>query len=273
MAKGPARAAGPFNSPPKGFPMKKTGRIVNLCILILGLTMIAYYIALGLAVRFGQSLQFLWLAVGLGCVARFAFWEWAYRRDLHFPAKPLWALRIAVLVLVSVFLISEAVILGAGFAPAPQGVDYVVVLGARVNGREPSGALRNRIQRAREYLLENPDTLAVLTGGKGSDEDISEAQCMYENLVAGGIDPARLILEDQATDTSENLAFSRRLIPEGASVALVTNNFHIFRSLALARGQGWDVEAIPVATSMLSLPHYLMREFIGVAYEIVQGNF
>ena len=85
--------------------MKKTGRIVNLCILILGLAMIAYYIALGLAVRFGQSLQFLWLVVGLGCTARFAFWEWAYRRNLHFPVKPLWMLRIAVLVLVGIFLI------------------------------------------------------------------------------------------------------------------------------------------------------------------------
>ena len=253
--------------------MKKTGRIVNSCILILGLAMIAYYIALGVAVRFGQSLQFLWLAVGLGCVARYAFWEWAYRRNPRLPMKLVWMLRIAVLALVSIFLICEAVILHAGFAPAPQALDYVVVLGAKVNGREPSGALRNRIQRAKEYLEENPDTIAVLSGGKGSDEDISEAQCMYENLAAGGIDPKRLILEDQSTDTSENLIFSRRLIPEDANVGLITNNFHIFRSLGLARGLNWDVEGIPVATSLISFPHYLMREFIGLAYEIVQGNF
>ena len=96
---------------------------------------------------------------------------------------------------------------------------------------------------------------------------------MYDHLVAAGVNPARLILEDRSTDTSENLRFSRVLIPENASVGLVTNNFHIFRALALARNQGWeDVHGVPVATTLFSLPHYLMREFVGVVYETVRGN-
>ena len=95
---------------------------------------------------------------------------------------------------------------------------------------------------------------------------------MYENLTAKGIDPQRLIMEDQSTDTSENLIFSRKLIPEEASVGLVTNNFHIFRSLALARALNWDVEGVPVATSWISIPHYFMREFVGVVYDGIRGN-
>ena len=253
--------------------MKRTGKIVNYLILILGLAMIAYYLALGIAVRFGQSLQFLWLAVGLLCVARFLYWRRAQRLNRYPPRALVWPLRAAVALLLAAFLALEGVILAAGFGSAPQGLDYIVVLGARVNGREPSGALYNRIQAAADYLEANPGAVAVLSGGQGADEEISEAQCMYEGLVARGVDPARLILEDRSTDTSENLRFSRALIPEGASVGLVTNNFHIYRSLALARGLGWEgVAGIPVATSLLSLPHYLMREFIGVAYDALRGN-
>ena len=96
---------------------------------------------------------------------------------------------------------------------------------------------------------------------------------MYDHLVAAGVNPARLILEDRSTDTSENLRFSRVLIPENASVGLVTNNFHIFRALALARGLGWQgVQGIPVATTAFSIPHYYMREFVGVVYDGLRGN-
>jgi len=252
--------------------MKKTGRIVNLCIFILGILMIAYFLALGVFVRFGQSLQFLWLLVGGLCVLRAIYWEWAYRHDFHPHMKLVWALRACVIALVCVFFVVEGVILAAGFTPAPQGLDAIIVLGAKVNGREPSGALRNRIQVAGEYLEANPNTIAVLSGGQGPDEGISEAQCMYENLTAMGVEPERLILEDRSTDTSENLLYSRNLIPEDSRVGLVTNNFHIFRSLALARGLDWEVEGVPVATSLFSFPHYLMREFVGVVYDGVRGN-
>ena len=253
--------------------MTNAGRIVNCIVLALGASIIAYYLALGIFVRFGQSLQFLWLIGGLACIARFAFWTWADRTGRVPTSGLLMPLRIAFLAAVALFLIAEMLILMPGLREAPAGLDCIVVLGARVNGREPSGALRNRIEVAAEYLEANPDAIAVLSGGKGSDEDISEAQCMYENLTARGIDPARLILEDRSTDTSENLRFSRELVPEGASVGLVTNNFHICRSLGLARGLGWDVEGIPVATSLLSFPHYMMREFVGVVYDGLRGNW
>ena len=95
---------------------------------------------------------------------------------------------------------------------------------------------------------------------------------MYENMIAKGVDPARLILEDQSTDTSENLIFSRKLIPTDAEVGLVTNNFHIFRSLHLAKGLDWEVSGVPVATSLISFPHYMMREFVGVVYDGLRGN-
>ena len=236
--------------------------------------MIAYYLALGIAVRFGQSLQFLWLLGGILCIARYLYWR-RVEKSGRYPRhrKLLRALRILLCAALIFFLAVEGVILCGGMMEAEQGLNYIVVLGARVNGTVPSGSLRNRIRVGAEYLRDNPQTIAVLSGAQGSGEEISEARCMYDNMVAAGIDPARLILEEQSTDTAENLRNSRALIPEGASAGLVTNNFHIFRALALARNQGWtDVRGIPVATTMLSLPHYLMREFVGVVYETLRGN-
>ena len=254
--------------------MHRAGRIVNRLILLLGIAMIAYYLALGIAVRFGQSLQFLWLLGGILCIARYLYWR-RVEKSGRYPRhrKLLRALRILLCAALIFFLAVEGVILCGGMMEAEQGLNYIVVLGARVNGSVPSGSLRNRIRVGAEYLRDNPGTIAVLSGAQGSGEEISEAQCMYDNMVAAGIDPARLILEEQSTDTAENLRNSRALIPEGASVGLVTNNFHIFRALALARNQGWtDVRGVPVATTMLSLPHYLMREFVGVVYETLRGN-
>lgn len=244
--------------------------VINLLFLIAGLAMIVYYVLLGVCVRFGQSLQFLWPAVGLVCVARFMFW----RKPRRFPRGLLILLRSCIALLLALFFAVDGVILfGGTMTPQPK-LDCIIVLGARVNGRTPSGALSNRIQVAGEYLQANPETVAVLSGGQGSDEEISEAQCMYERLTAMGIEPQRLIIEDQSTDTSENMRFSRALIPQDAQrIGVVTNNFHIFRSLAIARKEGIDGACgIPVATSLLSLPHYMMREFIGVAYDFIRGN-
>lgn len=252
--------------------MTTVGKIINYLVLVLGLAMIAYYLALGIFVRFGQSLQFLWLIGGILCIARFAFWTWADYAGC-IPRSPLLLpLRIALLVAVVLFLIAEIWILLPGLGDAPEGLDYIIVLGARVNGSEPSGALRNRIEVAGDYLKANPQTIAVLSGGQGPGENQSEAQCMYDHLTARGIDPARLILEDRSQNTAENMRFSQELLPSNGRVGIVTNNFHIFRALGLARGLGWKVEAVPVTTTLLSLPHYLMREFIGVFYCLVKGQ-
>ncbi len=117
-----------------------------------------------------------------------------------------WLFRV-INVCYAIFLLYGAVVTGAillacSDTPAPNAT--AVVLGAQVKGTNPSVILYGRIQAAERYLQENPEAKAVLTGGKGSDEQISEADCMYNVMVAEGIDPQRLIKEDKATDTKEN---------------------------------------------------------------------
>ena len=155
---------------------------------------------------------------------------------------------------------------------------YVIVLGAAVKGERPSLSLTHRIQKAEEYLTTYPDTKAILSGGKGAGEDISEAQCMYNVLVADGIDPNRLILENQSTSTKENLEFSKELIlKDGGSlddVAIISSPYHLFRAKTMAKDVGFPnvagvacVHGYPI----YSLGMYI-REAFGVTHLWVFGD-
>ena len=125
--------------------------------------------------------------------------------------------------------------------------NYVIVLGAGVNGNVPSRPLRERLEAAKAYLEEHPQAVAVLTGGQGSHENISEAQCMYNWLTEKGISPDRLRMEDKATSTEENLRFSLDLIeeetgnrPETATV--ISNEYHLARATLYAQNEGIEAE-------------------------------
>jgi len=78
-----------------------------------------------------------------------------------------------------------------------KNLDYIIVLGAHVDGTRMTLALLERARRALLYLEENPGTKAVLSGGKGDGENISEAEAMYRYLTGHGIDGDRLIREDE----------------------------------------------------------------------------
>lgn len=89
------------------------------------------------------------------------------------------------------------VLMNRGGMPAIP-ADAVIVLGAGVNGTEPSLSLRTRLDAALDYLEENPDVPVVLTGGQGYGEEITEAQCMYDYLTTRGVTSERILLEEQA---------------------------------------------------------------------------
>lgn len=177
---------------------------------------------------------------------------------------------VLALVLVSLAIVEAVVIADGRQAPPETEADAVVVLGAGVNGREPSLSLRTRLDAALQYLEDNPDTPVVLTGGQGYGEEITEAQCMYDYLTARGVDGSRLILEEQASNTAENFAFSRELLvkqgvdPSGDLVAVVTNDFHIARSKFIAARQGYGCAfGVPAKLpwAHLSANYYLREAF------------
>lgn len=153
-------------------------------------------------------------------------------------------------------------------------LDYIIVLGAHVNGTRLSKALLERTRRALEYLERNPDTKAVLSGGQGEGETVSEAQAMREYLTSHGISENRLILEDRSTNTKENLDFS--LIKIGnlhASIGIVTNHFHVFRGVAIGKKCGCtDICGIPSRYRSWRLLIYIPREILAVIKDRLVGN-
>ena len=103
---------------------------------------------------------------------------------------------------------------------------------------------------------------------------MSEAEGMKRYLESLGISQDRLILEDRSRNTIENILFFRDLLPEGCrSVCIVTNNFHLYRGLALARKQGLtDVRGIAAPSALSFLPNNMLRECFGIAKDCLKGN-
>lgn len=149
-------------------------------------------------------------------------------------------------------------------SPDPQ-ADYLIVLGCQVNGTTPSFTLRQRLDAAVSYLNTYPDARCIVSGGMGPGEDITEAACMYTYLTDAGIDSGRILLEERSTSTMENLRFSMELMEPGATVAIVSNEFHLYRAGEMAKSLGLDAKLIPADTERpILLASCSLREIFAV---------
>lgn len=155
---------------------------------------------------------------------------------------------------------------------------YLVVLGAGVNGTTPSRSLRERLDAAYGYLTAHPEAVAIVSGGQGSGEDITESQCMYDYLTGKGVDPARIWMEPEATNTIENLRFSLDIIAERTGsapekIAIVSSEYHLYRAGIFA---GWlevEAELVPAKTEVFLLRwNYYLREIFAVWYYSLFGG-
>ena len=152
----------------------------------------------------------------------------------------------------------------------------VVVLGAQVRPEGvPSLILRGRINAAENYLKAHPEAKAVLSGGKGFDEPMSEAQCMYDVMVGDGISPGRLYLEDKSTNTTENFRFTREVLEQnnlGDDITVTTDGFHMLRAMLIVRQQGCTgrIGAICAETRLEFLPTYVVREWFALPFQLVR---
>jgi uncharacterized SAM-binding protein YcdF (DUF218 family) len=177
---------------------------------------------------------------------------------------------VVVLIIILVILLSGCMIKAANQKPSDKAT--VVVLGCGVYGERASLMLLERLDAAYDYLIDNKDAVCILSGGRGPGEDISEAECMYRYLTKKGIDKERLFLEDKSTSTRENLAFSKEIIEQHGlypQVAIVTNEFHEYRSGRVAKTLGLEASSIPGHTAWWLFPTYYVRELYGILYEWV----
>ena len=244
---------------------------MELLCICLGIICLVYY---GILLAVGMDFSFLWLAASVVLTGGGIWNRFAKSRGIHLPGAVKATGGVLLAAGVLLFLVLEGLILSKMNARGEESLDYVIVLGAQVRGDVPSKALRKRIEKAEEYLKENPGTLAVLSGGKGNGENISEAQAMYDCLVEAGINPERLILEDKSTSTVENLDFSAKLIGKSGRIGIISQNFHIYRALKLAEHQGYTkVCGIAAPSEPMYQPHFMVREAFAIVKEKLVGNF
>ncbi len=176
------------------------------------------------------------------------------------------------------FAFTETLIVDASTGNTDTDFQYLIVLGAKVNGTEPSLSLNDRIQCAYDYLTTHPDVIAILSGGQGVDEGISEAQCMYDALTKLGIPKERLLLEDKATSTWENLQFSISIIEKRTgkrpeTIGLLSSEYHLYRAGLFADACGVKAALIPAYTEQPTIRlNYYMREVVAVWKYIILGG-
>ncbi len=125
-------------------------------------------------------------------------------------------------------------------------IDAIIVLGAGIWGNQVSPQLELRLKTAYEILNENEQIIAVVSGGQGPDELISEAEAMKKYLIKLGINENRIYIEDQSTSTIENITYSINILKgyklNSTDIAIVTTDFHMFRAKMLLRRMGIKAE-------------------------------
>ena len=251
-----------------------TGRIVALliCALLAGLT---YFLKFCIP---GYSFSAL---VCMCLIAIILFYTFIPLVGLKFPDLAKWTTRIFTTVLILGLLVvgtTEAIIIHKSFGDPKEQVDYVVVLGAKVNADGPSVSLWDRICAAYEYAENHPDVTLILSGGQGSDEPITEAICMHRELFWLGIDKERMWLENEATSTWENLHFSLDLIEEKTGqrptkIGVLSSEYHLFRASLFARACDVEFVGIPARTSRWGQRiNHFMREVAGVWHYLILGG-
>ncbi|MDR1793984.1 MAG: YdcF family protein [Erysipelotrichaceae bacterium] len=156
-------------------------------------------------------------------------------------------------------------------------VDAIIVLGAGLNGTSPSWTLAKRLDRALAYYKEHPDTIIVVTGGQGPDEVLPESQAMANYLLKRGVSSKSIYQDDTSLSTQQNLSNAKKILDKelgnSYTTALVTDYFHCWRALQLAKTVGLDAIALPVSSVWYMVPSYYLREYVIFYKDLLLGTF
>lgn len=255
----------------KGKKTEKKGMLWKVW-MILAIVCLTYFAVLNTYTGFTNAFYMIWLPAGI------FFLACAWMAKTHFIRRfvPQWltiTLSILMGILMVFFLTIEGFILSGFYKMPTEDVDYVIVLGAHVTNGKPSKVLKKRLDTAAEYAAGHKDVKVIVSGGQGSNETTTEAFAMAAYLEEKGIERERILLEEKSTDTNENLRFSKVFVENDARVAVVSNDFHIYRAVHLARHIGYeDPQGLGARDEIGTLPANLLREFFGVMKDWVCRN-
>ena len=198
-----------------------------------------------------------------------------------FPRLPGWGRWVLAGLLVlgaAVFVILELPIVRDARTDADPEADYLIVLGAGIDGMNPSRSLLDRLEATADYLNRYPEAVAIVSGSQGPDEPVPEANVMARWLEEHGIDSARIVQETEADNTRQNLQNSFAIIEDlggdwTKNVAIVTSEYHLWRAKQMARALGCEPIGVAAHTAYPDLMvNYFIREAFAAAYMRVAGT-
>lgn len=241
--------------------------VIRIILLIIGVAVTVNGIGIALVSNFnaGILLTFLLGAVLLTVGA-------LPNSVLHkIPVFVFWILGVGIVIVIS--FVSFLLIFGSNDNVTYR-EDAVIVLGAAVHGDKPSAVLADRLDAAVEYYEKNKNAVIVVTGGKGMQENVTEAAAMEKYLIRRGVPKDKIIKEEKATNTFENFVYSKEILDEklgvGYTVSYITNEYHIFRSGEIAKTAGLENTTHKhSSTRWHSLVSGTLRECLGVMKYLV----
>ncbi|MDP4120544.1 MAG: YdcF family protein [Bacillota bacterium] len=258
--------------------MKKNRIIINfLRVVFFCLTgaLLALYIY-PFSINYGGLANLIGIAICLAIMTLIAFWSKCKRLYLNIRKNKKGEIFENIIAVILCILIlwgiigTGLMIYGANVKPAENAT--AIVLGFKVDASHPSQMLKERLDTAVDYLNSNPNSKCVVSGGLDSDNAITEAQCMYDYLIAHRISSERLYIENQATNTDENIIFSYNIIKNcglNKNVAIISDGFHEFRALYIAKRI--DIQsagAVSSKTPLKFLPEFHIRELLAIVNEV-----
>lgn len=245
--------------------MKKVER-VRMILYVIAIVCIAYFIAVAIYTGLTSKFHVIWLLIGAVLIVIGYLYGLQRRQIIHIPNGLLIAFGIIVVVFFVAFGTVEGVIIYHGNASPGPGAKYILVLGAQVKGTKITKPLRYRLDAAADYFMDNQDATIIVSGGQGTGEDITEAEAMKTYLITCGIPENQILTENKAVNTEENIAFSRALMDSDQDRAVVvTNAFHVYRSVCICRKQGMtQVQGLGAKSNPIMIPSYYLREGLAV---------
>lgn len=274
--------------------------MLDIILIGLGALCAGYFIIIVVYAGITTSFAFIWLFFAALCFF-LAYGKWYYARNMERIPRwlPVSVVTTCVAGLIVLAAVSILVFFGATSADRP-GLDYVIVLGAKVKENTVSNSLKRRLDKAIEYAQGNPDTVLILSGGKEADGQNSEAKVMYDYLIYNGVSSNQLLMEERSLSTVENIAFSRLVIEHHKShdkkepvppmkpsasvphviapdkpleVGVLTSNFHIYRARLTAQKWGFEnVYGISASSDPVLFVHLCVRECASIVKDRLMGN-
>ena len=229
--------------------------------IALGLLSFLYYICLVWHTKkLNSTFSGFWIAFGV----------WNFGLGFVVGKAPIFIdyVILALTIALWIFFVAVQIIILCAMVVMPKkNLKYIIILGAQIRGRSITGSLKRRLDKGLRYLQDNPETKCIVSGGKGKGEEVSEAEAMAEYLKACGMDENRIWMEDKSTTTLENLIFSKQFIGnlEKDKIGIISNNFHMYRAMKMARILGYKkVFSLPATVSLVVFPNYMVREFFAL---------